>query len=174
MDGVEMELRDVATGAISAAGQPGEVHFRGWCAMRGYYDDPERTAEALTDGGWLRTGDLGVVGEDGNLRLIGRVKEMVRVGGENVAAAEVEGFLMQHPAVKQAVFVGKPELRLGEVGVAFVELKAGASAGEPELIDYCRSGLATFKVPREVRFVTGWPMSGTGKIQRFLLKEQAG
>ncbi|HLG72868.1 MAG TPA: AMP-binding protein [Chloroflexota bacterium] len=174
MDGVEMELRDVTSGETVSPGERGEVHFRGWCTMRGYYDDPERTAEAMADGGWLRTGDLGVVGDDGNLRLIGRVKEMVRVGGENVAAAEVEGFLLQHPAVKQAVFVGRPELRLGEVGVAFVELKAGASAEPQELIDYCRSGLATFKVPREVKFVSEWPMSGTGKIQRFLLKEQAG
>lgn len=173
MAGLELQLRDPQTGQLARPGQPGEVCFRGWCVMKGYYQDPERTAEALDADGWFRTGDLGLVGDDGCLRLIGRIKDMVRVGGENVAAADVEGYLLRHPAVKQAVVVGRPDPRLGEVCVAFVELKEGASATPDELVRYCRQGLASFKVPRQVRFVREWPMSGTGKIQRFLLKQAA-
>lgn len=169
--GMDMEIRDPATGRALPPGQAGEVCFRGWGIMKGYFDDPERTAEALEPDGWLHTGDVGLVGGDGNLRLRGRIKEMIRVGGENVAAADVEGYLLGHPAVKQVVAVGKPDIRLGEVVLAHVELREGMAASDGELIDFCRSGLASFKVPREVRFVTEWPMSGTGKIQRFLLKE---
>ncbi len=171
--GMELEIRDPATGEALPPGGAGEVCLRGWGIMKGYYHDPERTAEALDEAGWFRTGDLAVMGEDGYLRLIGRIKDMIRVGGENVAAAEVEGFLLQHPAVKQTVVVGRAEPRLGEVCVAFVELKDGAAATEQDLLDACRGGLASFKVPRQIHFVTEWPMSGTGKIQRFLLKEAA-
>jgi fatty-acyl-CoA synthase len=172
-DSLEMQLRDVESGRVLRPGERGEVHFRGPLIMKGYYRDPERTAEVIDADGWFRTGDLGELDGDGNLHLIGRVKDMVRVGGENVAAAEVEGYLLGHPAIKQAVFVGRPDVRLGEVGVAFVELKAGAAAGEQDLLDFCRQGLASFKVPRAIRFVTEWPMSGTGKIQKFLLTQAA-
>src|SRR5947209_10509456 len=134
--------------------------------MKGYYKNPERTAEAVDPDGWFHTGDLGRLGDDGCLRLVGRIKEMLRVGGENVAAAEVEALLLQHPAVKQAVVVGQPDARLGEVCVAFVERKDGPRASEADLLAYCRAGLASFKTPRQVRFVDEWPMSGTGKIQR--------
>ena len=96
---------------------------------------------------------------------------MIRVGGENLAAADVEGFLLHHPAVKQVVAVGRPDPRLGEVCVAVVECKPGATVSEAELLGYCREGLASFKVPRAIRFVEDWPMSGTGKIQRFLVRE---
>ena len=171
--GMEMEIRDPATNATLPDGEAGEICFRGACLMKGYYDDPERTAEVLEPDGWFHTGDVGLIGDDGNLRIRGRIKEMIRVGGENVAAAEVEGWLLCHPAVKQVVVVGKPEPRLAEVVLAYVELKEGATAGEAELIEFCGSRLASFKIPREVRFVSDWPMSGTGKIQRFLLKEQA-
>ncbi|MFI5266475.1 MAG: AMP-binding protein [Chloroflexota bacterium] len=171
--GMDMEIRNAATNQPVPDGEAGEICFRGWGVMKGYYDDPERTAEALDADGWFHTGDLGAIGDDGNLRIRGRIKEMIRVGGENVAAAEVEGYLLHHPAVKQVVAVGKADPRLAEVVMVYVELKEGASAGESELIDFCRSGLASFKVPREVRFVSDWPMSGTGKIQRFLLKEEA-
>jgi len=171
--GMDMEIRNPATNQAVPDGEAGEICFRGWGVMKGYYDDPERTAEALEPDGWFHTGDLGLIGEDGNLRIRGRIKEMIRVGGENVAAAEVEGYLLRHPAVKQVVAVGKPDARLAEVVVTYVELKDGVAASDSELIDFCRSGLASFKVPREVRFVSDWPMSGTGKIQRFLLKEEA-
>jgi acyl-CoA synthetase (AMP-forming)/AMP-acid ligase II len=171
--GIELEIRDPATGRRLQAGEPGEVCLRGWGLMKGYYKDPERTAEAIDEAGWFKSGDRGAVDEQGYFRLIGRIKDTVRVGGENVAAAEVEEHLLRHPKVKQTVVVGRPDARLGEVCVAFVELKAGQSATETELIDHCREGLASFKVPRYVRLIDEWPMSGTGKIQRFLLKEEA-
>jgi fatty-acyl-CoA synthase len=114
---------------------------------------------------------LGVIGADGCLRLIGRVKDMIRVGGENVAAAEVEAVLLKHDAVNQAVAVGMADPRLSEVVAAFVELKTGQQSNEKDLVDHCRGHLASFKVPRKVILVQAWPLSGAGKIQRYLLKD---
>ena len=171
MPGVELAIRQPNGKGFLSAGEPGEVCFRGWCITKGYFDDPEKTAEALDDDGWFRTGDLGVIGEDGYLRLVGRIKEMIRVGGENVAAADVESVLLKHDAVKQAVAVGMSDARLGEVVAVFVELKSGQRPTEAEIIDSCREHLASFKVPRRVQFVEQWPMTGAGKIQRYLLKE---
>jgi acyl-CoA synthetase (AMP-forming)/AMP-acid ligase II len=171
MPGVELAIRQPNGKDFLSAGQPGEVCFRGWCVTKGYFDDPEKTAEALDDQGWFRTGDLGVIGEDGYLRLVGRIKEMIRVGGENVAAAEIESALLKHQAVKQAVAVGMADPRLAEVVAAFVELKKGEQATEEELIDFCRQRLASFKVPRRIQLIEQWPMTGAGKIQRYVLKE---
>jgi len=171
MPGVELGIRQPDGKEFLPQGQPGEVCFKGWCITKGYFDDPEKTAEAIDGEGWFRTGDLGVIGSDGYLRLIGRIKDMIRVGGENVAAAEVETVLLKHDAVKQAVAVGIADQRLAEVVAAFVELKADQANSEAELISYCRQHLASFKVPRRIIFVTDWPMTGAGKIQRFLLKE---
>ncbi|MBM4298540.1 MAG: AMP-binding protein [Deltaproteobacteria bacterium] len=172
MPGVEIAIRQVDGKNFLPQGQPGEVCFKGWCNTKGYYDDPEKTAEAIDDEGWFRTGDLGVIGADGYLRLIGRIKDMIRVGGENVAAVEVEAVLLKHPAVKQAVAVGRADPRLAEVVAAFVELKLEQSSSETELIAHCRQHLASFKVPRRIIFVTDWPMTGAGKIQRYVLKEK--
>ncbi len=147
MPGVEIGIRQLEGQEFLPQGQPGEVCFRGWCVTKGYYDDPQKTAEAIDETGWFRTGDLGVIGADGCLRLIGRVKDMIRVGGENVAAAEVEAVLLKHDAVKQAVAVGMADPRLAEVVAAFVELKPEKHSNEQELIDYCRQHLASFKVP---------------------------
>ena len=171
MPGVELAIRQPNGTEFLAVGEPGEVCFRGWCITKGYFDDPEKTAEALDEQGWFRTGDLGVIGKDGYLRLVGRIKEMIRVGGENIAAAEVESVLLKHDAVKQAVAVGMADPRLAEVVAVFVELKTGEQATEEELIDFCRQRLASFKVPRRVQFVDQWPMTGAGKIQRYLLRE---
>lgn len=172
--GLELGIRDPKSKEFLAQGGTGEVCFRGWCVMRGYYDDPDKTAEVIDAEGWFSTGDLGVVDADGYLRLVGRIKDMIRVGGENVAAADVEGFLLEHEKVKQAAVVGAAEPRLGEVVVAFIELKAGVEATEDEITSYCRKGLASFKVPRKVVFVTTWPMSGTGKIQKVALQDLIG
>jgi acyl-CoA synthetase (AMP-forming)/AMP-acid ligase II len=171
MRGVEIGIRQTEGKEFLPAGEPGEVCFKGWCVTKGYFDDPQKTAEALDDEGWFRTGDLGVIGDDGFLRLVGRIKDMIRVGGENVAAADVEAILLKHDAVKQAVAVGMADDRLVEVVAVFVELKAGKRGTEQEIIDYCRQHLASFKVPRRVVFVNDWPMTGAGKIQRFVLKE---
>ncbi|HLN85156.1 MAG TPA: AMP-binding protein, partial [Candidatus Limnocylindrales bacterium] len=159
MPGVEIAIRQPGAEKFLPTGESGEICFRGWCVTKGYYDDPEKTAEAIDGEGWFRTGDLGVIGADGNLRLIGRIKDMIRVGGENVAAAEVEAVLLKHDAVKQAVAVGMADPRLAEVVAAFVELKAGQANSEAELIAYCRQRLASFKVPRRIIFVTDWPIT---------------
>lgn len=171
MPGVEIGIREPDGKEFLPAEEPGEVCFKGWCVTKGYFDDPQKTAEALDDKGWFRTGDLGVIGSDGYVRLVGRIKDMIRVGGENVAAADVEAALLNHDAVKQAVAVGMANDRLVEVVAAFVELKAGKQATEQEIMDYCRQHLASFKVPRRVIFVYDWPMTGAGKIQRYVLKE---
>ena len=171
MPGVELAIRQPNEKQFLSVGEAGEVCFRGWCITKGYFDDPEKTAEALDEQGWFRTGDLGVIGDDGYLRLVGRIKEMIRVGGENLAAAEIESVLLKHGAVKQAVAVGMADPRLAEVVAAFVELKSGRHATEEELIDFCRQRLASFKVPRRVEFVQNWPMTGAGKIQRYILRE---
>ena len=125
MPGVEMGIRQPEGKDFLPAGEPGEVCFKGWCVTKGYFDDPQKTAEALDDEGWFRTGDLGVIGGDGYVRLVGRIKDMIRVGGENVAAADVEAVLLKHDAVKQAVAVGMANDRLVEVVAVFVELKTG-------------------------------------------------
>ncbi len=171
MPGVEIGIRQPNGDKFLPAEEPGEVCFRGWCITKGYFDDSEKTAEALDANGWLRTGDVGVLGSDGYLRLVGRIKDMIRVGGENVAAADVEAILLKHDAVKQAVAVGMADARLVEVVAVFIELKTGKRATEQEIVDYCRQHLASFKVPRRVVFVNDWPMTGAGKIQRYVLKE---
>jgi fatty-acyl-CoA synthase len=171
MPGVEIGIRQPDGKEFLLAGEPGEVCFKGWCVTKGYFDDPQKTAEALDDEGWFRTGDLGVISGDGYVRLVGRIKDMIRVGGENVAAADVEAVLLKHDAVKQAVAVGMADDRLAEVVAVFVELKTGKRATEQEITDYCRQHLASFKVPRRVVFVNDWPMTGAGKIQRYVLKE---
>jgi fatty-acyl-CoA synthase len=171
MPGVEIGIRQPEGTEFLPTREAGEVCFKGWCITKGYFDDPQKTAEALDDEGWFRTGDLGVMGSDGYVRLVGRIKDMIRVGGENVAAADVEAVLLKHGAVKQAVAVGMAENRLVEVVAVFVELKTGKQGTEQEIVDYCRRHLASFKVPRRVLFVNRWPMTGAGKIQRYVLKE---
>jgi acyl-CoA synthetase (AMP-forming)/AMP-acid ligase II len=122
-------------------------------------------------GGWLHSGDLGVIDEQGRVTYLARLKDMLKVGGENVSPAEIESHLSTHPAVKLVQVVGAPDERLGEVVVAFVELAPGREATAEELVEHCRGRIASFKVPRHVRFVDEWPMSAT-KIQKFRLREQ--
>ena len=125
----------------------------------------------MTDDGWFKTGDIGTLDSRGLLAFHGRLKDMLKVGGENVAALEIEGLLLTHPAVKMAQVVGAPHDRLGEVPAAFIELVDNACCGEEEIIEFCKNQIASFKVPRLVRFVTAWPASAT-KIQKFKLIEQ--
>jgi fatty-acyl-CoA synthase len=148
----------------------GEIVARGYALLEGYYKDPEKTAAAIDEDGWFHTGDLGVMDPEGRVGYRGRLKDMLKVGGENVAALEIEDLLAGHPAVAVCQVVGRPDERLAEVPVAFVELVRGAAVTEQELIDFCVGKVASFKVPREVRFVTEWPMSAT-KIQKFRLRE---
>ena len=138
--------------------------------LSGYYNAPEKTAETIRDG-WFHTGDIGSFDETGHIMFHGRTKDMLKVGGENVAAAEIESMLQSHPAVKLAQVVGIPDDRYAEVPAAFVELAEGASATEEELIGHCRGQLASFKLPRHIRVVKSWPMS-TSKIQKFRLRSE--
>ncbi|MCL2586300.1 MAG: AMP-binding protein [Streptosporangiales bacterium] len=153
------------------AGTPGEIAVRGFGLFEGYYNNPEATAASMDADGWFRTGDLGELSEDGRVRYVSRLKDMLKVGGENVAAMEIESVLCGHPAVAIAAVVAAPHSRLGEVPVAFVELVPGAAVTEDELISHCAASIASFKVPRAVRFTTQWPMSST-KIQKHRLRER--
>jgi fatty-acyl-CoA synthase len=144
--------------------------------MKGYYKNDAANASVFTPDGWLRTGDLGVLGDDGRLLMVGRLKDVFRVGGENVAPAEVEEVLLAHAAVATAQVIGVPDARLGEVPAAYVTLKAGASADETELIAWCKARCANFRVPRHLRIVADFEaigMTGSGKVQKNKLREHA-
>jgi fatty-acyl-CoA synthase len=154
----------------------GEIQVRGWSLMRGYCNDPEATARAFTADGWLRTGDLGELTADGRLRMAGRMKDVFRVGGENVAPAEVEEVLLAHPAVETAQVVGVPDGRLGEVGCAYVTLKSGFEVSEEDLKNWARERSANFRVPRYLRIVEDFEaigMTASGKVQKAKLRERA-
>ncbi len=171
LPGNEIQIRDPDSGAQLPAGEPGEIVVRGRGVFSGYHNAPEKTAASFYEGGWFRTGDLGVMDGDGRVSFRGRLKDMLKVGGENVAAVEVEGFLATHPAVNLAQVVGVPDGKYGEVPAAFIELAPGASATEGEIIDYCQGEIATFKIPRHVRFLDQWPMGAT-KILKYELRER--
>jgi fatty-acyl-CoA synthase len=167
LDGIEVSIRD-ERGTEVAPGGTGEIWVRGYCLLSAYYKDPRPVVTGEPDPGWYRTGDLGALVDD-RLSFRGRLKDMVKVGGENVAAAEVEGFLLRHPAVALVQVVAAPDARLGEVPVAFVEVAPGHTPTEAELIEFCRGSMAAYKVPRAVRFVTEWPTSAT-KISKPALR----
>jgi fatty-acyl-CoA synthase len=153
-----------------------EIQVRGWSVMKGYVDDPEATAKAVTADGWLRTGDLGELTADGRLRMAGRLKDVFRVGGENVAPAEVEEVLLAHPAVETAQVIGVPDARLGEVPCAYVTLKSGCSASEEEILTFVKQKAANFRVPRYLRIVASFEaigMTASGKVQKQKLLEHA-
>jgi fatty-acyl-CoA synthase len=168
-EGIEVEVRDLDTGEPAPPGTPGEIVVRGYCVFDGYHKDPERTAQVLDADGWFHTGDIGALSAEGRISYLGRTKDMLKVGGENVAAIEIESYLATHPAVSIVAIVGVPDPKYMEVPAAFIELRPGHDASEQEIIEFCRAGLAKFKVPRHVRFVGEWPMSAT-KIQKFRLR----
>jgi fatty-acyl-CoA synthase len=170
---LEYKIVDPQTGEELGVGREGELCHRGPIVTAGYYKKPEETAKAIDREGWLHSGDLAVKDERGYYRITGRAKDIFIVGGENVAPAEVESFLFSHPKVKQAYVVGVPDQRLGDVPMAFVELKLGETASEQEIVDYCKGRIANFKIPRYVKFVTEFPTTASGKIQKFKLRETA-
>ena len=140
--------------------------------MRGYWGDAELTRDVIDAGGWMHTGDLGVIDEQGYCNLVGRVKDMIIRGGENVSPREIEEFLYRHPAVLDVAVVGVPDAKYGEVVCACIRLRDGMSATDEEIQDFCRGQIAHYKVPRYVKFVDGFPMTVTGKIQKFLMRQQ--
>lgn len=170
LDEWQVRIVDPETGRDCRLGERGEICARGPNMLSGYYNAPEKTAESIRDG-WLHTGDIGSIDESGHIMFHGRTKDMLKVGGENVAAAEIEAVLQLHASVKLAQVLGVPDPRYVEVPVAFVELAVDADASEADLIEHCRGKIASFKLPRHIRFVRDWPMS-TSKIQKFRLRQQ--
>ena len=173
-----MAVRIVEPGTTQEVprGERGEIQARGWSVMKGYYKMPEATAGALAPDGWLSTGDLGEMDAEGRIRMVGRLKDMFRVGGENVAPAEVEEVLHGHDAVQLAQVIGVPDARLGEVGAAFVLLKAGRHATPEELTQWCKARCANFKVPRYLTIVDSFEhigMTGSSKVQKNKLRMHA-
>ena len=171
--GVETRIVDLETGKDATHGKVGEILVRGYCVMDRYYRAPEKTAETLDADGWLHTGDLYAMTPDRRLTFKGRAKDMLKVGGENVAAIEVESYLCNHPSVRIAEVVGRPDERLDEVPVAFVELVEGTALSEAELIDFCTGKIASYKVPRAIYFLAAneWPMSAT-KVDKRALRQR--
>ncbi len=167
------ELRIVSDGSDLGPGEPGEVVVRGESVMARYLDDPEATARALSPDGWLRTGDMGVVDAAGYLRIVGRLKDMFIVGGFNAYPAEIENALLRHPVITQAAVIGIPDIRLGEVGMAFVVTGAGESTSA-DIINWCKAEMANYKVPRVVTIVDQLPVNATGKVMKDVLRSRAG
>ena len=168
--GAEVRIIDPETMEVLPAETRGEIEFRGAGAFLGYYKDPVLNRYAIRPDGWIRTGDLGVIDQEGWLYFLGRLKDMLKVGGENVAAAEIESFLSRHRGVKFVQVLGKPDERMGEIPVAFVERNPGMDVSEDDIVSFCKGAIASYKIPRQVIFVTEWPMSAT-KVQKFRLRE---
>ena len=172
MDGVEMKCVD-AGGIEVPRGEAGEIWCRGFNVMRGYLDNPEETARAITADGWLRTGDVGVMDADGYVRITDRIKDMFIVGGFNCYPAEIENSLCSMPGVARAAVIGVPDERLGEVARAYLVLAPGAALDEAAVIDWCRANMANYKVPRSVRFLDAFPLNAGGKVLKTELRRLA-
>jgi fatty-acyl-CoA synthase len=170
---VEIKIVDPATNAVVERGEPGELLTRGYSVMLGYWNDPERTAEAIDRSRWMHTGDLATMDEDGYLNIVGRSKDMVIRGGENVYPREIEEYLYSHPAVRDVAVFGVPDERYGEELCAWIQVREGQTVTEEEIKECCRGRIAHYKVPRYVRVVDAFPMTVTGKVQKFLMREAA-
>jgi fatty-acyl-CoA synthase len=169
----EVKIVDPTTGATLPVGEVGDICFRGYHVMRGYYNDPSATREVLDDAGWLHSGDLGRMDKDGYVQITGRLRDMIIRGGENIYPAEIEGVLFSHPNVAEAAVIGVPDEFYGEEIMAWVKLKAGSSATEDEIRGFVKERLAHYKSPKYVWFVDEFPMTVTGKLQKFRMRETA-
>ena len=167
--GIDVQIVDLDSMQPVADGEQGEIWVKGYCVFDGYHKSPEKNAESFHDG-WFRTGDIGSIAPNGGIRFHGRSKDMLKVGGENVAALEIESHLAKHPAVQLAQVIGRQDARYQEVPVAFVERVPGQDVDEETLLAHCRGQMASFKVPRAIYFVSEWPMSST-KVQKFKLRD---
>jgi fatty-acyl-CoA synthase len=168
---VEVKVVDPDSGRVVPRGEPGELCTRGYPVMLGYWDNAEATAESIDRAGWMHTGDLAVLDDDGYANIVGRIKDLVIRGGENVYPREVEEFLYGHPAIADVQVIGVPDERYGEELCAWVRLRDGEQAGGDELRDWCQGRIASFKVPRYWRFTDEFPMTVTGKVQKFKMRE---
>jgi fatty-acyl-CoA synthase len=170
--GIEVKLVDPVTGSELGDNVPGELCVRGHVVMLGYYKMPEATAAAIDRDGWLHTGDLALRLPNGYYRITGRIKDMVCRGGENIYPREIEEFLYTHPAVQDVAVVGVPDPRFVEEVAAWIKLKPGTALTADELRQFCKGHLAHYKVPRYIRFVTEFPQTVTGKVQKYKIREQ--
>ncbi len=171
--GYEIRVVDPASGLDQPPGVPGEILVRSYMTMQGYYGKPAETAQALDREGWLHSGDMGIMRSDGHLRFMGRYKDMLKIGGENVDPMEVEAFLMSLTGVNLAAVVSYPDARLSEVGVAFVKREPGHALTDGDVLAQCKGRIASFKIPRHVIFIDDFPMTSSGKIQKVKLREEA-
>jgi fatty-acyl-CoA synthase len=170
--GPHLEIKIVdEDGRTVPVGQKGDICARGYAVMNGYWDDPERTAETVDEEGWLHSGDLGVMDEQGYVAVVGRLKDMIIRGGENIYPREIEEFLFTHPDIQDAKVIGVPDEKYGEAVCAWVQLRDGAVMSEEEIRDFCKDHIAYFKVPRYIRLVREFPMTVTGKVQKFKMRE---
>jgi fatty-acyl-CoA synthase len=170
---VEVKIVDPISRRELPVGETGELASRGYHIMKGYYKMPDKTREAVDKDGWLHTGDLAIMDEQGNCRIVGRLKDMIIRGGENIYPREIEEFLYTHPKVKDAQVVGVESSKYGEEVVAFVQLKAGMSATEEEMKEFCKGQISYHKIPRAFIFVQEYPATASGKIQKYKLREKA-
>jgi fatty-acyl-CoA synthase len=172
LEGVEVKIVDPVTNAEMSFGQQGELCARGYSIMAGYYNMPQATAMAVDDEGWLHTGDLAVMDEDGYCNITGRLKDMIIRGGENIYPKEIEEFLYRHPKIADVQVVGLPDERYGEEVLAVVRLREGEQVSEAELREFCKGQIAKHKIPRYVEFVNAYPITASGKIQKYRLREK--
>jgi fatty-acyl-CoA synthase len=170
---VEVKIVDPATGELTERAIPGELCTRGYSVMRGYWNDAERTAEAIDPAGWMHTGDLATMDDRGYLNVVGRIKDVIIRGGENVYPREVEEFLFTHPSVVDVQVIGVPDTYYGEEVMAWVKLKDGASVTADDIRTFCQDRIARYKVPRYVHFADQFPMTVTGKVQKFKMRKEA-
>jgi fatty-acyl-CoA synthase len=171
--GYAIKIVDPATGREQPTGTPGEILVQGYTLMQAYYRKAEETAKAIDADGFLHTGDMGLIRADGHLRFMGRYKDMLKIGGENVDPLEIEAYLASHPAIGAAAVVGLPDARLSEVAVAFVRAEPNQNITEAQVVEHCRGKIASYKIPRHVIFLEEFPMTGSGKVQKVKLREEA-
>jgi len=171
MPQTEIQIVSATTGEVLPIGEQGEICARGYAVMKGYDGDAEGTAMVIREDGWLHSGDLGVMREDGCLRITGRSRDVIIRGGENIYPREVEEFLYTHPKVGEAQVVGIPNERLGEIVCAWVRLRPGVEATEDEIKEFCQGQIAYYKIPAHIRFVEEFPATLSGKIQKYKIRE---
>lgn len=173
LPGYEFKVIDPATGDTLPPSTMGELCVRGYAVMQGYYKRPEADAAAIDAAGWFHTGDVCTIRDDGSVRFLGRYKDQLKVGGENVDPTEVEAFLLEHPAVSKAQVVGVPDARLSEVACACIVAEPGMTIANAELADFCRGKMASFKIPKHLIVLDDYPMTSSGKVQKYLLRQLA-
>jgi fatty-acyl-CoA synthase len=170
---VEIKIIDPNTNQIVPVGEPGELCTRGYSVMLGYWNNPEATQKAIDPARWMHTGDLATLDAEGYINIVGRIKDMIIRGGENVYPREIEEFLYRHPKIQDVQVIGVPDAKYGEEIMAWVKVKTGVTATDEEVRDFCRNQIAHYKIPRYVKFVDSFPMTVTGKIQKFIMRQQS-